>query len=83
MDVYGYCFRHEPAIDPSRMQMFRMHEFVVVGSKEQAINHRDSWIVHGLAVLGELGLDAAAMPASDPFFGRVGRMLAANQRDDA
>lgn len=82
MDIYGYCFRHEPAIDPARMQAFRMHEYVVVGSPGQAQTHRDSWVDHGMAVLTELGLDARPEAANDPFFGRVGKMLAANQRDE-
>lgn len=82
LDVYGYCFRHEPSIDPARMQAFRMHEYVAVGSPEQAVQHRDSWVGHGLDVLGSLGLDAAPVAANDPFFGRAGKMLAASQRDD-
>jgi len=82
MDIYGYCFRHEPAIDPARMQAFRMHEYVLVGTPDQAQNHRDGWVSHGLEVLAELGLDARPAPANDPFFGRVGKMLAANQRDE-
>jgi seryl-tRNA synthetase len=82
LDVYGFCFRHEPAIDPARMQAFRMHEYVMIGSPEQAQHHRDSWVGHGLDVLEQLGLDAAPAPANDPFFGRVGKMLAANQLDE-
>lgn len=82
LDIYGFCFRHEPAIDPARMQAFRMHEFVLVGTPDQAQIHRDSWVDHGLAVLTELGLDARPAAANDPFFGRVGKMLAANQRDE-
>ncbi|WP_328859041.1 amino acid--[acyl-carrier-protein] ligase [Williamsia herbipolensis] len=82
MDVYGYCFRHEPAVDPARMQAFRMHEFVIVGSPQQAENHRDSWVPRGLAVLDQLGLAARDVPANDPFFGRAGKMLAANQLDE-
>ncbi len=82
LDVYGYCFRHEPAIDPARMQAFRMHEFVYVGDPEGALAHRDSWIERGLEVLGELELTAEPVIANDPFFGRAGRILAANQRDD-
>lgn len=31
-------------------------------------------------MLDWLGLDATAVPANDPFFGRAGRMLAVNQR---
>ena len=82
LDVYGYCFRHEPSIDPARMQAFRMHEYVAVGSPEQAQQHRDSWVDHGLDVLTSLGLEASPVAANDPFFGRAGKMLAANQRDD-
>ncbi len=79
MDIYGYCFRHEPAVDPARMQAFRMHEYVIVGTPEQAQSHRESWLRYGLEVLGELGLAATNTPANDPFFGRAGKMLAANQ----
>ncbi|MDV7132507.1 amino acid--[acyl-carrier-protein] ligase [Williamsia muralis] len=83
LDVYGYCFRHEPAIDPARMQAFRMHEFVVVGTPEAAQQHRDSWVPRGLQVLSDLGLEATAVAANDPFFGRVGKMLAANQLQES
>lgn len=82
LDVYGYCFRHEPAVDPARMQAFRMHEFVQVGTPDQAVEHRESWIERGLTVLTDLGLDASPVIANDPFFGRAGRMLAANQRNE-
>jgi seryl-tRNA synthetase len=82
-DVYGYCFRHEPAIDPARMQAFRMHEIVYVGDPDGAQAHRDRWVDRGLELLGGLGLAVEAVVANDPFFGRVGRMLAANQRDEA
>ena len=82
MDIYGYCFRHEPAIDPARMQAFRLHEYVRVGSPDQAEVHRNSWGAHGMDVLTSLGVDARSEAANDPFFGRAGRMLAANQRDE-
>ncbi|KAB7751715.1 hypothetical protein MPHL43072_05780 [Mycolicibacterium phlei DSM 43072] len=82
LDIYGYCFRHEPAIDPARMQAFRMHEIVCVGTPQQAQSHRDRWVERAEEVLTELGLDATATPANDPFFGRAGRLLAAGQRDE-
>lgn len=81
-DVYGYCFRHEPSEDPARMQAFRMHEYVYVGTPDGAEQHRDSWVPRGLQVLSDIGLDAHDVPANDPFFGRAGRMLAANQLDE-
>jgi seryl-tRNA synthetase len=81
-EVFGYCFRHEPSTDPFRMQSFRMHEFVYLGTPEGARAHRDEWISRGLYVLRGLGLEAESVVANDPFFGRPGRMLAANQRAD-
>jgi seryl-tRNA synthetase len=82
-EVQGYCFRHEPSIDPGRMQSFRMHEFVFVGEPAGAREHRDRWLERGLSVLGGLGLPVEAVVANDPFFGRAGRILAANQKDVA
>ncbi|MBY4127463.1 amino acid--[acyl-carrier-protein] ligase [Rhodococcus fascians] len=81
-DIYGYCFRHEPAVDPARMQAFRMHEIVRVGTPDDAVAHRERWVQRGLEVLADLGLEAEAVIANDPFFGRAGRILAANQRNE-
>jgi seryl-tRNA synthetase len=81
-EIVGDCFRHEPSTDPFRMQSFRMHEFVYLGTPDGARAHRDDWIDRGLDVLNGLGLDATPVVANDPFFGRPGRMLAANQRSE-
>lgn len=75
----GFAFRHEPSIDPARMQSFRMYEFVLVGTPAEAVAHRDLWLQRGLDSLAALGLPVRSETANDPFFGRVGRMLAANQ----
>ncbi len=80
VEVYGYCFRHEPSTDPFRMQSFRQHDYVFLGTPDEARAHRDLWIERGLEVLTGLGLEVASVVANDPFFGRPGRMLAANQR---
>jgi seryl-tRNA synthetase len=82
-EVQGYCFRHEPSVDPVRMQSFRQHEFVFVGEAEGALAHRDAWLARGVALLEKLDLDVQVEEANDPFFGRAGRMLAANQRATA
>lgn len=82
-EVQGYCFRHEPSIDPMRMQSFRQHEFVVIGEPDEAVAHRDAWLERGLGLLAGLGLDVRIEEANDPFFGRAGRILAANQRATA
>ena len=81
-NVQGYCFRHEPSDDPLRMQAFRMQEFVYVGDREGAIVHRARWIELAHEIFTTLRLDAVDVPANDPFFGRAGRMLAANQREE-
>jgi seryl-tRNA synthetase len=78
-DVVGYCFRHEPSVDPARMQLFRMHEIVFVGEPDDALAFRNRWIDRCLDLLGGLGLDVRAEVANDPFFGRAGKMLKANQ----
>jgi seryl-tRNA synthetase len=80
-EIVGYCFRHEPSTDPFRMQSFRMHEFVHLGTPAGRA-HRDDWISRGLDMLTGLGLEVESVVANDPFFGRPGRMLAANQRSE-
>jgi seryl-tRNA synthetase len=76
----GWVFRHEPSGDPARLQMFRQREIVRLGAPEEVKAWRDGWSERGLELLRGLGLDAQRDRASDPFFGRGGRMLAANQR---
>lgn len=81
-EVHGWCFRHEPSLDPARMLAFRMHEFVYVGEPDGALEHRDRWLARGAALLASLGLDVEVVVANDPFFGRAGRVLAAGQREE-
>lgn len=81
VDVFSYCFRHEPSHDPARMQLFRMHEYVRIGQPEDVRKWRAGWLDRGTAMMQALGLDVTIALANDPFFGRTGRMLAANQRE--
>lgn len=76
-------FRHEPSTDPSRMQAFHMHELVRVAPPEAVLAWRDEWRDRSAALLVSLGLQPATEEANDPFFGRAGRLLAANQRSQA
>lgn len=80
-DLYCWCFRHEPSGDPARLQMFRMREFVRVCAPDEAPAWRDHWLERGTRMLRSLGLPVESDVANDPFFGRGGRMLAANQRE--
>ena len=81
LEVQNHCFRHEPSGDPARLQLFRMHEVIRVGRPEAVLEWRAAWLERSLALLGSLGLDVRAVHASDPFFGRAGKMLAASQRE--
>lgn len=81
-EIQNWCFRHEPSTDPSRMVAFRMHELVYIGDPDVAQIHRDSMLSNGLELLGSFGLPMHAVPANDPFFGRVGNILASAQLED-
>ena len=77
----AYVFRHEPSGDPARMQMFHQREIVRIGEPETVHGWRDVWRDRALEVLERIGLDVQLEVATDPFFGRSGRMLAASQRE--
>ena len=81
VDMQNWVFRHEPSPEPTRMQAFRVREFVRVGTPEVVVDWRDMWLKRGVELLQSLGLPAKSDVASDPFFGRGGRMLAASQKD--
>jgi seryl-tRNA synthetase len=74
-------FRHEPSDDPCRMQVFRMREYVRIGTPDQALAHRSQWLELGRAILNEVGLGVEVVLANDPFFGRGGRVMAASQKE--
>lgn len=75
-----YVFRHEPSGDPARLQAFHQREIVRIGEPETVVAWRDRWRDRSLELLRAVGLDATTDVASDPFFGRAGRMLARSQR---
>lgn len=83
VDTWAYCFRHEPSDDPARMQMFRMREHIRLGDEATVVEWRATWIDRGVALFRELGLPVEAVTASDPFFGRAGKVLAASQKEQA
>ena len=82
-DLSSYCFRHEPSQDPARMQLFRMREYVRVGSPEQVQTFREEWIALGKSYVERLALPYAVDLANDPFFGRGGKIVADSQREQA
>ena len=82
-DVSCDCFRHEPSRHLDRMQSFRMREYVYVGTPDAAVDFRERWKARASEIAAELGLTFTIAPASDPFFGRTGRIMASNQVEQA
>jgi seryl-tRNA synthetase len=82
-DVESYCFRREVSHEAGRLQSFRMREYVCVGSPATALAFREAWRARGERLANELALPFRVAPASDPFFGRVGKMMAVSQVQQA
>jgi seryl-tRNA synthetase len=83
VDVESYCFRRETTSELGRMQAFRMREYVCIGAPETAVAFRESWKARAEELATQLGLPFSLLPASDPFFGRAGKLMAANQVEQA
>jgi seryl-tRNA synthetase len=81
VDLQGFAFRHEPSDDPARMQIFRMHEVVRLGTPDEALAHRDDWLEQGREIFDSVGLSVTPVVANDPFFGRGGKVQKAIQRE--
>lgn len=80
LDLFSYCFRCEPSLDPARMQMFRMREFVRFGNAETVLAFREDWLERGRRFIEALALPMVIDVANDPFFGRAGKLQSDNQR---
>ncbi len=83
IDIMGYCFRHEPSRDPMRMQMFRMQEYVRVGRPDDVVAFREEWFERATSLLDSWGVPFVSDVASDPFFGRAGKVMASSQKAQA
>jgi len=81
VSITNWVFRHEPSPEPTRLQSFRMREFVRIGTADQVVEWRDAWLQKGISILQSLGLQAQSDVASDPFFGRGGKVLGRSQRE--
>jgi seryl-tRNA synthetase len=83
VDMTNWVYRHEPSPEPTRLQSFRVREFIRVGTPAQVVDWRNMWLDRGVTLLKSLGLPAKSDVATDPFFGRGGKMMAASQREQA
>ena len=79
-DLLSWIFRNEPSDDPARLQNFRQREMVRLGTPDQVLEWRRTWMERGVEILTSLQLDVDLVTANDPFFGRGGRMLKVNQQ---
>ena len=79
-DIEAEVFRHEPSRSLDRLQSFRMREFVRIGSAPEILEFRERWLARAPRIAADLGLPHSIEVASDPFFGRVGQLIAVSQR---
>ncbi|HWG06231.1 MAG TPA: amino acid--[acyl-carrier-protein] ligase [Beijerinckiaceae bacterium] len=78
-DVACDCFRREPSKMLDRLQSFRMREYVCIGTPEQVEDFRNRWMKQAPGFADQLGLPWRIDHASDPFFGRGGKLMAMSQ----
>ena len=78
-DVACDCFRREPSRHRDRLQSFRMREYVCIGTPDQSGDFRKRWMSRAQAIADRLGLTYRVEQASDPFFGRGGKLMATSQ----
>jgi len=82
-DIEADVFRHEPSRSLDRLQSFRMREFVRIGSPQEILEFRESWMAKAPLLAADLSLPFSIEVANDPFFGRVGQVMAVSQRQQA
>ncbi len=82
-DVACDCFRREPSKMLDRLQSFRMREYVCIGTPAQVDEFRRRWMNRAQSFANQLGLPWRIDTASDPFFGRGGKLMAMSQVEQA
>jgi seryl-tRNA synthetase len=82
-DVASDCFRRESTHEMGRFQSFRMREFVCLGTPEQVLEFRTRWMFLAQRLAKLLGLANQIAPATDPFFGKAGRLAAMSQLEQS
>src|SRR5207253_3176816 len=61
----NWVYRHEPLPEPTRMQSFRVREYVRAGTPETVVAWRDQWLERGLMALFKThGFKTETWPAS-------------------
>lgn len=83
IETQTYVFRHEPSVDPMRLQFFRQHEHIRIGDPNEVLAWRNTWFDRAHELLTAWQLPFLAKVASDPFFGRGGKLMAKSQVEQA
>ena len=60
-----------------------MREYVRIGTPAEIMAFREQWMARAEGLALELALPAKLDVANDPFFGKVGQMMAVSQRQNA
>src|SRR5258707_481753 len=79
--VYARTALYEDMVD--RLQSFRMREYVCIGSPSDVSDFRERWMERAQGIARDLGLTFRVDYASDPFFGRVGQVMAVSQKQQS
>jgi len=82
-DIEADVFRREPSRSLDRLQSFRMREFVRIGTPQEILSFRERWMARAPELAADLSLPFTIDVANDPFFGRVGQVMAVSQRQQA
>ena len=82
-DIEADVFRREPSRSLDRLQSFRMREFVRIGTPQEILSFRERWMAKAPELAADLSLPFTIDVANDPFFGRVGQVMAVSQRQQA
>jgi seryl-tRNA synthetase len=80
--VEATCFRAEATDEPGRQRSFRMYEVVFLGSASEVLSWRDRMLADAAGWLRGLGLAVEVVTATDPFFGRPGKLMTQVQRSE-
>jgi seryl-tRNA synthetase len=80
-DIQSWCFRREPSKEATRLQSFRMHEYVRLGHAEDVHGFQQALIEPAQALYRALELPFTLDVANDAFFGRTGKLMASSQRE--
>lgn len=79
IDVSAFCFRNEEECSAHRLRMFRMREFVCVGSAVEVKRFHSDWVRKSNEAIESFGISCATEVANDPFSGLLSAVMVESQ----